>query len=77
MKPGYSRFLIKEYVVPAMGHEFEQTALDIMMMVGFASKERTAAQWSELLEKKCGLKIVNIWTKINGIESVIECERPA
>lgn len=47
------------------------------MMTGFGSKERTAAQWSELLEKKCGLEIVKIWTIMNGVESIIECELPA
>ncbi|KAI2622396.1 hypothetical protein GGR54DRAFT_638731 [Hypoxylon sp. NC1633] len=76
MKPGYSNFLIHEHVVPPMGQDNEQTALDLIVMINFGSKERSATQWSELLEKKCGLKIVKIWTPINGIESVLECERP-
>ncbi|KAI1777524.1 S-adenosyl-L-methionine-dependent methyltransferase [Hypoxylon cercidicola] len=76
MKPGYSKFLIHEHVVPPMGQDYEQTALDLIMMTNFGSKERSPAQWSEILEKKCGLKIVKIWTPINGIESVVECERP-
>lgn len=75
MKPGYSKFLIHEHVIPPTGQDYEQTALDLIMMAGFAGKERSAAQWSELLEKKVGLKIVNIWTVVNGIESVVECER--
>ncbi|KAI1121653.1 S-adenosyl-L-methionine-dependent methyltransferase [Nemania abortiva] len=74
MKPGYSKFLLHEHVVPPMGPDYEQTALDLIMMINFGSKERSAAQWSEILEKKCGLKIVKIWTPINGIESLIECE---
>ncbi|RYP84309.1 hypothetical protein DL769_001224 [Monosporascus sp. CRB-8-3] len=76
MKPGYSKFLIHEHVIPPMGPDYEQTALDLIMMTGFSGKERSAAQWSELLEKKCGLKIVKIWTVVSGIESVVECERP-
>ncbi|KAI1111585.1 S-adenosyl-L-methionine-dependent methyltransferase [Nemania sp. NC0429] len=76
MKPGYSRFLINEHVVPPVGPDYEQTALDLIMMINFGAKERSAAQWSELLEEKCGLKIVKIWTPINGVESVIECVRP-
>lgn len=76
MKPGYSRFLIHEHVVPPMGQDYEQTALDLIMMTNFGAKERSPAQWSELLEKNAGLKIVKIWTPINGIESVVECVRP-
>ncbi|KAI0892182.1 S-adenosyl-L-methionine-dependent methyltransferase [Annulohypoxylon nitens] len=75
MKPGYSKFLIHEHVVPPMGQDYEQTASDIIMMTSFGSKERSSAQWSEIMEK-CGLKIVKIWTPINGIESIVECERP-
>ncbi|KAI8951012.1 S-adenosyl-L-methionine-dependent methyltransferase [Xylaria longipes] len=76
MKPGYSKFLVHENVIPPMAQDYEQTTLDLIMMTNFGGKERTAAQWSELLEQKCGLRIVKIWTPIDGIESVIECERP-
>ncbi|RYP75441.1 hypothetical protein DL771_002326 [Monosporascus sp. 5C6A] len=76
MKPGYSKFLINEHVVPAMDQDYEQTALDLIMMTGFAGKERSAAQWSDILERVVGLKITNIYTGINGIESVVECIRP-
>ncbi|KAI0469327.1 S-adenosyl-L-methionine-dependent methyltransferase [Xylaria cf. heliscus] len=76
MKPGYSKFLVHEHVVPPTGPDYEQTALDLIMMTNFGAKERSPAQWSDLLEKKCGLKIVKIWTPINGIESVVECELP-
>ncbi|KAI1744869.1 S-adenosyl-L-methionine-dependent methyltransferase [Xylaria scruposa] len=76
MKPGYSKFLIHEHVVPPTGPDYEQTALDLIMMTNFGAKERSPAQWSDLLEKRCGLKIVKIWTPINGFESVVECELP-
>ncbi|XXH04676.1 hypothetical protein Hte_011096 [Hypoxylon texense] len=76
MKPGYSKFLIHEHVVPSMGQDYEQTVLDLIMTTNFGAKERSPAQWSELLEKRCRLKIVKIWTPIKGIESVVECERP-
>lgn len=76
MQPGYSKFLVHEHVIPPLKQDSEQTALDLIMMTGFGGKERSAAQWSDLLEKKCGLKIVNIYAVVNGIESVIECERP-
>ncbi|KAI0423613.1 S-adenosyl-L-methionine-dependent methyltransferase [Xylaria sp. FL1042] len=76
MKPGYSKFLLHEHVVPPMKPDYEQTALDLIMMTCFGGKERSPSQWSEILENRCGLKIVKIWTPINGIESVIECEVP-
>lgn len=76
MKPGYSKFIIHEHVIPPTNQNHEQTALDHIMMTLFASKERSAAQWSDLLEKKVGLKIVKIYSGINGVESVVECERP-
>ena len=76
MTPGYSKLLIHEHVVPPMDQDAEQTALDLIMMTGFASKERSLEQWSSILEKSCGLKIVKVWTFLNGIESVIEVERP-
>lgn len=76
MRPGYSKFLIHKHVISPMNQDYEQTALDLIMMTGFGGQERSAAQWSDLLEKRCGLKIVNIYTVVNGIESVVECERP-
>lgn len=76
MTPGYSKFLVHEHVIPPTGQDYEQTALDLLMMTNFGGKERSAAQWFELLEKRCGLKIVKIWTGVNGMESVVECERP-
>lgn len=76
MKPKYSKLLIHEHVVPVTSPDYEQTALDLIMMTSFGAKERSVKQWSELLEGKCGLKITGIWTPVNGVESIIECERP-
>ncbi|KAK7908962.1 S-adenosyl-L-methionine-dependent methyltransferase [Apiospora marii] len=76
MQPGYSRLLVHENVIPPMAQDREQTTLDLIMMTHFGGKERSAAEWFDLLEGRCGLKVMKIWTPINGIESVIECERP-
>ncbi|KAI8176976.1 O-methyltransferase mpaG [Colletotrichum sp. SAR 10_65] len=73
MKPGYSKLLINENVVPGTGANWQTTALDMMMLTLFASRERTEAQWRSLLEP-AGLKIVKIWSKGEGVESLIECE---
>ncbi|KAF7542596.1 hypothetical protein G7Z17_g11439 [Cylindrodendrum hubeiense] len=73
MKPGYSKLLINENVIPETGAQWEATALDIMMLTLLASRERTRENWDSLLGK-AGLKIVNVWTVANGVESLIECE---
>ncbi|KAH7156717.1 zinc finger protein-domain-containing protein [Dactylonectria macrodidyma] len=73
MKPGYSKLLINENVIPETGAQWEATALDIMMLTLLASRERTRENWETLLGK-AGLKIVKVWTVANGVESLIECE---
>ncbi|KAL0764402.1 hypothetical protein CaCOL14_013037 [Colletotrichum acutatum] len=73
MKPGYSKLLINENVIPSIGADWQATALDMMMMTLFSSRERTEEQWRKLLEP-AGLKIVKIWSAGEGVESLIECE---
>ncbi|KAH8669209.1 S-adenosyl-L-methionine-dependent methyltransferase [Ilyonectria robusta] len=74
MKPGYSRLLINEYVIPATGAHWEATSLDLMMMSLMSSKERTEDDWRGLIEAVGGLEIVRFWHGANGVESVIECK---
>ncbi|OQE34338.1 hypothetical protein PENCOP_c021G07791 [Penicillium coprophilum] len=73
MKPGYSRLLINENVVPQIGAHWETTGLDMMMLTLFSGEERTSTAWYELIERRAGLKIVKIWGAGKGVESVIEC----
>ncbi|OJI98866.1 hypothetical protein ASPVEDRAFT_50464 [Aspergillus versicolor CBS 583.65] len=72
MKPGYSKLLVNEDVIPDTGAYWETTSLDIIMMQ-IGSGERTERQWRALLES-AGLVVVNIWTAQRGVESLIECE---
>lgn len=72
MKPGYSKVLVNENVIPDTGAYWETTSLDLIMME-IGSGERTEHQWHALLES-AGLKIVKIWTAQRGVESLIECE---
>ncbi|UPL02377.1 hypothetical protein LCI18_013311 [Fusarium solani-melongenae] len=76
MKPGYSKLLINENVIPPKGAYWETTALDMVMMTLFCSMERTEADWYNLIENLAGLKIVKIWSGGKGVESVLECELP-
>ncbi|KAI1103266.1 S-adenosyl-L-methionine-dependent methyltransferase [Jackrogersella minutella] len=73
MKPGYSKFLINENVMPPRDASWETTGLDIILMTVSASRERTEQEWRKLLGD-AGLKISNIWTVASGVESLIECE---
>lgn len=59
MKPGHSKLLINENVIPPRNAQWEATGLDILMMTYLASKERTEQDWRKLLGD-AGLKISNI-----------------
>ncbi|KAI7268671.1 hypothetical protein KC345_g7638 [Hortaea werneckii] len=81
MEPGYSKLLIHENCIPALGAHWEATALDMMMLGLVASKERTDHEWRELIEatvRQDGyrLRVVGIWGdgEEEGVESLIECE---
>lgn len=73
MKPGYSKLLINENVIPAVKADWQATSLDLMMMTLLSSRERTENDWRNLLSI-AGLKVTNIWSVANGVESLIECE---
>ncbi|OQE46563.1 hypothetical protein PENCOP_c001G01452 [Penicillium coprophilum] len=57
MKPGYSRLLINENVVPHIGAHWETTGLDMLMLTLFSSEERTSTAWYDLIERRAGLRI--------------------
>ncbi|KAM5382706.1 hypothetical protein ACJZ2D_002289 [Fusarium nematophilum] len=73
MKPGSSKLLINENVIPATGAQWEATALDFIMLTLVASRERTEENWKNLLGK-AGLKICKTRTVTNGVENLIESE---
>ena len=73
MKPGYSKILINEIVIPNRGAHPANTGLDWLMMALMSSSERTEKAWRELLES-VGLTVVGIWTHSPGTESLIEAK---
>ncbi|MCJ1264909.1 hypothetical protein MMC22_004784 [Lobaria immixta] len=73
MKPGYSRLLIEDLVLPDRGADMRQASLDMTMYFMPEGIERTAGQWKDLLER-AGLQIIKIWSDGSGMESVIEAE---
>lgn len=60
MKPGYSKLLIHEMLIPEQGASTFHAMLDMTMMCFNAGMERTEKQWRALLEK-AGLTVVKVW----------------
>ncbi|KAI1126591.1 putative O-methyltransferase [Nemania abortiva] len=60
MKPGYSKLLLHEMIIPEEGASAFHAALDMTMMAFNAGMERTERQWEELMEK-VGLKVIKSW----------------
>ena len=73
MRPGYSKLLINENVVPDVGASWSITSMDWLMMALGAVRERTEKQWKDLLAQ-AGLKVSGVWTYDQGTESLIEAE---
>lgn len=75
MKPGYSKLLISEIVLPNQGAHWYPATLDLVLMLGLSARERTRAQFMELIGKVGGgLRVEQIWEpSIGGSGSVIEC----
>lgn len=68
-----SVILIDEMVVPNSGAHWHATQIDLTMMAGLASMERTKEQWYNLMGK-AGLKINKIYTYTTSLQdSIIEC----
>lgn len=71
MRPGYSKVLINDIVLPDKGATSWQAEFDMVMLAQFSGMERSGAQWKSLLER-AGLKLIKIY---HGVpESVIEAE---
>ena len=72
MRKGYSKLLIAENVIPNTDVPLDTAGLDMILMVAYASLERTQDQWIELLDA-AGLQLVNIWRQPSG-DAVIESQ---
>jgi hypothetical protein len=73
MKPGLSRLLLNETIVPEKGCPPLLAAADITMMSLLAGMERTKTQWVELVES-AGLRVVKVWHSpdLPDFEGIIE-----
>ncbi|KAI9661965.1 MAG: hypothetical protein M1831_002880 [Alyxoria varia] len=73
MKPGYSRLLINEIIIPPKDAQAYQTSVDLMMMSLFSSRERSEHDWSIFL-KSAGFRVVKFWHSWAAFEGVIEAD---
>ncbi|KAI0199349.1 putative O-methyltransferase [Astrocystis sublimbata] len=60
MRPGYSKLLLHEMIIPEQGASAFHAMLDMTIMAFNAGMERTERQWEELMEK-AGLKVIKFW----------------
>lgn len=74
-KPGYSKILILEAVMPERARDVNtrMAALDFTMMAHFSSLERTEKQWRSLLEG-VGLRFTKLWQMKGNPQGLIEVE---
>ena len=63
MKPGYSKLLLHEMIIPEKGASVFHSMLDMTMMAFNAGMERTERQWRDLLQKG-GFEVVQFWPPI-------------
>ncbi|KAJ9322302.1 hypothetical protein DTO027B5_6283 [Paecilomyces variotii] len=74
MKPGYSRLFIHELIVPQRHAGTWMVTQDFNMMTLCGTRERTEAQWRELLVE-AGLKVSGVYYPDDGVsEGVVEAE---
>ncbi len=71
MRPGYSKLLVNEIIIPEVGASEFIVMCDLVMMALGGGMERTASHWTNLLAS-AGLRIEKIWTLNDRTESVIE-----
>lgn len=73
MRPGYSKLLIADMVIPPAGASLQQTVMDLNMLGLLAALERTQAHWARLL-KEGGFTNVKFHHDGIGMEAVIEAD---
>lgn len=72
-KPGYSKLLVYEVVLPKKGAASLTTTLDLQVMSCMSNIIRTEEHWGRLLGE-AGFKIVGISRHPRAVESIIEAD---
>ncbi|KAI9645579.1 hypothetical protein NHQ30_006321 [Ciborinia camelliae] len=64
MRPGYSKLLIHELILPEQGVSAHNALFDLTMMAFNSGMERTGKQWVDLLDR-AGFEVVGLWIPEN------------
>jgi hypothetical protein len=75
MKPGYSKLLVNDIMLPPSRPSRLAAAVDMQVMMMVAGRERTEDMFRELLEM-AGLKVVQVWRHPSSVTSIIESVVP-
>ena len=77
MRPGYSRILLNETIIPETGCPAFFAASDMVMMAVLAGIVRSQSQWVRLVES-AGLLVIQMWVSPDegDMEGIIEAEVP-
>lgn len=73
LKPGYSKLLIYDHVVPDKGAHPHATSYDLTVMTLLAGQERTETEWRALL-LSAGYGVTHVWRSPLAVQSIIEAE---
>ncbi|KAL1866897.1 hypothetical protein Daus18300_006600 [Diaporthe australafricana] len=73
LKPGYSKLLVYDHVVPETSAHPHATSYDLTMMVKVAGMERTETQWRALLQS-AGYKVAEVWRSPLATQAILEAE---
>lgn len=74
MKPGYTKLLIHDVVIPPTNATPLATGMDLTMMSLFGAKERTLADFRSLIEA-ADLELENVWSGPAYRDSLLEIVR--
>jgi hypothetical protein len=75
MKPGYSKLLINDIMLPSVGTNRLETSVDMQMMIMVSGIERREETFHRMFEE-AGLEVVQIWRNPSSVTSIFECIMP-
>jgi hypothetical protein len=74
MRPGFSKLIINDAVVPEIGVPLQQTLVDMTMMT-LGAEEKSERQFRDLLTSE-GFVVTDIQRNSVAIDSIIQAELP-
>lgn len=73
MRPGYTKLLIQDFLVPPTHATPIVTAHDIAMMFALGARERREGDWRRLLQS-VGLELVQFWIADGMVTGIMEAQ---